>query len=877
MTFQPSNLVLVLTLFIPSGSVALPAQDNPVVVLQEADRLAWLKNWTRAEPLFTRAEQLFLDRGDQRNALYATVGKLRGQLSRLPIQQTSNQLANLLENPLVQNDPQLRLRILTVKGDTDMDLDIDLAQRDWSEALNVAKTLGDNGWQTRATGELGIIDFMQGNAAGALVKVSTAIRSAQESGDVASQIRYITLSGSAMMESGNPNIALNMLDSALAIAEQNPDIGTPVMTYARKAETLAKLNRMNEADQLLERALAKAREAGSLGYQAELLAEMGEIANRAGNSAVAITRLKDAINLAERADGHAQVAGNSIGLVKIYRATGDLDAAEEMAQKGLNSVRQAGDKFHLPANLSQLADVKTARGQFTEAAALYEEAVDILNAQLMHASSPSNKASRIGTMDTIYIGYLRLAAAKLNDLNRAFIAVEQARGRSLADLIASRENIPAEQPVRMTELDKRISALQIQLMSPQSRDERRRILDELLTTELLLAPVAAANSRPWMEAQIQPISLRDFQKTLRPDELLLEYVLDDPISFCIVITRDAARLQNLPAATEIARQSETLLSAIHNRNAVENPARALYQSLLAPIDEIHKKVNLIVVPDGALHRLPLEVLIDSAGKKLLETHVLSYVPSSNVLALQRRPRKPPADSLPLLAVSSSADGAPRDTSLGRVQRGIFDLDDTQLPPLPGANDEVKAVAKIFGSRSITLIGDQAKESNIKAQPLDRFRILHFAVHGLLSTTYPERSALVLQIDAPADEDGLLQAREIAQLRLTADLVTLSACDTGIGKFNGQEGVSTLVRPFLVAGAQSVLANLWQADDQFTLVLMREFYSRLARGATKAVALRDAKLQLINRFGTEAPPALWAGFVLVGEGGNSLVQARGTRP
>src|SRR3989441_10187700 len=113
--FQSSNLVLVLTLFIQSGSPALPAQDNPVVVLQEADRLAWLKNWTRAEPLFTRAEQLFLDRGDQRNALYATVGKLRGQLSRLPIEQTSNQLETLLENPLVKNDPQLRLRILTVK------------------------------------------------------------------------------------------------------------------------------------------------------------------------------------------------------------------------------------------------------------------------------------------------------------------------------------------------------------------------------------------------------------------------------------------------------------------------------------------------------------------------------------------------------------------------------------------------------------------------------------------------------------------------------------------------------------------------------------------------------------------------------------------
>src|SRR5439155_8841967 len=114
------------------------------------------------------------------------------------------------------NDAQLRLRILTVKGDTDMDLDVDLAQRDWSAALDAARMLGDKGWEARATGELGIIDFMQGNAAGALLKVSTAIRSTQELGDIASQIRYVTLSASAMMESGNPNIALNMLDTALA-------------------------------------------------------------------------------------------------------------------------------------------------------------------------------------------------------------------------------------------------------------------------------------------------------------------------------------------------------------------------------------------------------------------------------------------------------------------------------------------------------------------------------------------------------------------------------------------------------------------------------------------------------------------------------------
>jgi CHAT domain-containing protein/tetratricopeptide (TPR) repeat protein len=880
-TFRRITLVpLFLTFLILAGFTSLgvpPTQEDPSEILKEADRLAWLKNWSRAEPLFARAEQLFLDSGDQRNALYAMVGKLRGQLPRLSNQQASNQLSDLLGNPLVATDTQLRLRVLTVKGDTDMDIDVDLAQRDWSEVLALSKRLGDKPWEARATGELGIIDFMQGNTTEAMLKVSTAIDSARQTHDFGSLVRYLTLTGSALAQNGNASMGLSMLDSALAIAGQNRDLSNPVMTYTEKARALAALNRAAEADQLLETALATAKEVGSLGYQAELLGQMGAMANRVGNSRLAIQSLQEAVNLAERVNGHGQVAESSVELSKIYLAAGDLEHAERSAQASLDAVRLAGDKFNLPVHLTQLANVKTARAQYTEAAALYEEAMDVLNAQLIHASSPANKASRIGVMDAVYIGYFRLAATNLNDLNRAFTVVEQARGRSLADLIAVRENIPTEHPAQMTELEKRISALQIDLMKPQSRDQRKRTLVELLTTEWSLAPIVAAANRPWMEAQLQPISIRELQNHLHQDELLLEFVLDDPTSFCVVISRDSARLQRLGGGSGITMKSEALLSAIRDRRDFEVTAKDLYMSVLSPIQEIHNKTKLIVVPDGVLHRLPLEVLINSTGKKVLDTHTVTYVPSSNVLALLRRPGKPAKDPLPLLAVSSSPEGTAQQSKLGPVQRGIFDLDGVQIPPLPAANDEVKSVAQTFGKRSVVVFGEQAKESNIKAQPLDRFQVLHFAVHGLLSTTYPERSALVFQADPASGEDGLLQAREISQLRLNADLVTLSACDTGSGKIKGQEGVAALVRPFIIAGAKSVVANLWQADDEFTLALMREFYRRLATGANKATALRDAKLELIKKFGSQAPPLLWAGFIIVGEGSNSLMSAGGAKP
>jgi CHAT domain-containing protein len=159
---------------------------------------------------------------------------------------------------------------------------------------------------------------------------------------------------------------------------------------------------------------------------------------------------------------------------------------------------------------------------------------------------------------------------------------------------------------------------------------------------------------------------------------------------------------------------------------------------------------------------------------------------------------------------------------------------------------------------------------LKAQPLATFRLVHFAAHGIVSTKSPARSAIVL---GPAGgEDGLLQAREILDLRLNADLVTLSACDTGTGTVHGQEGVASLVRPFLAAGARAVVANLWAADDAFSLSLMGEFYRQLATGTDVGESLRQAKLRLRQQFGPAAVPKLWSGVLVSGDGAIAVAPA-----
>jgi CHAT domain-containing protein len=366
----------------------------------------------------------------------------------------------------------------------------------------------------------------------------------------------------------------------------------------------------------------------------------------------------------------------------------------------------------------------------------------------------------------------------------------------------------------------------------------------------------------------QPVAASALRASLRPDEVFIEYVLAEPVSYCLVATHESLRLNALPGKAVISRSVEALLQNIRQNDYATHLAAEAYKNLLGNIPEMGLKKRVIVVPDSPLAGLPFEVLIDPSGKSLLQSHVVTYAPSGTVLALLRETPVVDRRAVSALAVAAGGperrDGLPTHASL-RVQRGIYDLDGTELPPLPAAEEEAKAVASIVGGDSVVLKGAEATEFAFKQQPLSRFRILHFAVHGLISTRYPDRSALVFRNDPQGREDGLLQAREIATLPLQADLVTLSACDTGTGKINGQEGSATLVRPFLVAGAKAVVANLWSADDDFTRTLMKEFYSQLESGLDVGSALTQAKLRVTGRYGKAAPPRLWAGFIVVGDG------------
>jgi CHAT domain-containing protein len=272
--------------------------------------------------------------------------------------------------------------------------------------------------------------------------------------------------------------------------------------------------------------------------------------------------------------------------------------------------------------------------------------------------------------------------------------------------------------------------------------------------------------------------------------------------------------------------------------------------------------------------LPFETLVRDNEKTtepryLIELYDVSYAPSVSSLVYLKEKKRRTQYRKALLAV-----GAPsylvRNSKLSKsgdryedALRDIYLNDGFELTALPYSKKEVNRVARCFPDGEVDLLSEsRAKEELIKSRPLDEYQILHFACHGFLDERTSMRSALVLTLDDDPEEDGFLQAREISDLRLDADLVVLSACQTGKGRLENVEGVLGLPRTFFYAGARSTISSLWKINDKSTAELMPEFYRHLAAGHNKARSLRLAKLKMLeSRF---SHPFYWAAFVLNGD-------------
>jgi CHAT domain-containing protein len=848
---------ITLFLILASFMQQLAAQPQPAGErLQHALRLADLYNWADAGPDFAEAERMFLAAGDQRNALFARLGVIRSTSEQHPLPETSAQLAKDLEsNPILQTDKELRMFCLIVKGDIDGEVDSRAMREDWQEVAKLARDLGNSKWQYRALAQLGIAAFYDGDLETARKNVGSALADATKNGDAGAQIRYLTALGIGLVESKLYDQALPYFDNASKIAAATPGAGFPFNTNEQRVTALIGLRQLDAAQRLDDDIMAKAQQEKRLLHQSVALYLAAGIARARGDRKGTVTILEKLVALSQRQGFNKELADAQSQLSEIYRESGDLAKAEQFAKLAAESTQAGGDMWSVPERLKTLAEVEVLQGRYADADDAYDRASAFIDSLIGNYSSVLAKTAVISASSEVYTEHFSLVTGHFHQLPKAYAIVEQVRGRILADLLMSGSVRPSD----ATNTERTISQLRIKLMTPTPPRDVQRIRDQIFMAE----------QRRWVTPDISILKARSrdtigiarVQQSLGSSMVVLEYVVADPQSYCLVITRSNARIVALPAKQRIDTLAETYLKAVKAKQAADVESRRLYEALLQPISEAKQKEDLVVIPDGRLHLVPFDALVDDGGKYVVESHSVTYAPSATgFFLLTTQEHRPRTFSHTLLAVGG-VPYAESDLKQVALTRGY---DPSNLSNLPASSDEVQAAeSAVHGSTNTVLLGADATESAFKRADLAHYRYIHLAVHGFASNVDPDRSALLLRSDPAQGEDGFLQASEIVQMRLNADMVVLSACDTALGPVEGEEGIAALSRAFLLAGARSVVSTLWSIDDTFSSFLMKQFYGHLATGAAPALALASAKRDMVGKYGRSAPPYYWAAFIIEG--------------
>jgi CHAT domain-containing protein len=524
-----------------------------------------------------------------------------------------------------------------------------------------------------------------------------------------------------------------------------------------------------------------------------------------------------------------------------------------------------------------LGDLDTAR----EAAA---GAVDIV--ELLRSPLPTDFSLRRDFYE-LYVEILMRLHEREPDKGfdiSAFNAAEAARSHSLLDDVKElAANSGSDEPSllgKKAALEGKLKELELKRWALPQTHERQNAIRETLDREARdaeteLAIVRADLEKRGLEGSPRPLILREVQSNLAPDTVLLAYFLGRDRSFLWEVTRDQFLTHKLRGRSEIEPQADKVLRQLSRSSPREWQAwmpalRELSGTLLSKATSALEGRQLLIAPDGVLYLVPFAALLDprTLGRRgppgegptsprfLVLDHQVVSVPSVSVVAATRaalagRPHAPEAIAIfadPVFDARHPRSGLPRG---GEIR-------ETEFKPLPFSLQEAQAIVEaIQPARSFLATGFRANHATAVDPAMGRYGVIHFATHGLLRDR-PDRSGIVLSLldEHGVPQDGFLRAFEIYDLKLSSDLVVLSACQTALG---GEKG--GLVRAFLHAGSRSVMATLWPVQDRSTALLMEAFYRK--RGLRPAEALQQAQIELLRNPRWKVPH-YWAGFALNGE-------------
>ena len=773
------------------------------------------------------------------------------------------------------------------------------------QALALAESANEREMIASAANNLGIVYRRLGEFDLALVQFERAFSLHEEDGRVEAAARTLNNIGLVYQQQSNSRAALDYYERSLALKEKFAPAPEVITTLANIGEIYSIQNNGPLAIAYSNRALAMAERSGNLPLLSSAL-------NNAGFAQLNFGRLDEAeaaflrcLPLAEKSETQSLVAMvlSNLGIVALERKQWDL--ARERLERARQIQSGIGDRIGEGETLVQLGELDLGQGRPVDAAEKLAKAHELLastgtpvslsrvlylegqlqaqNGRTAAAIASFEAAIRLserardlvagGTEDRLrffesrvdpYYGLTEVYASS-GRADEAFATMERARARGLLDVLAAGKPgvalLTPEEQARQRELDTTLLSLTTRIETERTRPGAG--LSPVPDLEAELARVRRTRdefslgldqSHPdlrFIRGEAPIVSPDNLVASLPPRTGLVEFSTGPTGSWVFLVTdghgTPALSITRLRStADQIDRLSTQFARAVATRDlAFATTARELYDALLGPIDaRLAGLDHVIVVPSGALWEVPFQALRTPRKRYLVEERAVSYAPSASAfrqLAARHRP-------MPT---------APRVVAFGDPGT-----------ELPNAAREAQAVAALYGdNRSLVSTAQDATEKRFR-QIAPGADIIHIATHGVIDNTSPLYSHVVLAATrgAGSEGDGRLEGREILNLRLAADLVVLSACETARGHIANGEGVLGMSWAIFAAGASTAAVSLWQVDSASTTELMTAFHrgrqERRAERAPTAQAMRAAQLGLLAR-PEYRHPYYWAGFVVVG--------------
>jgi CHAT domain-containing protein/predicted negative regulator of RcsB-dependent stress response len=759
----------------------------------------------------------------------------------------------------------------------------------FNEALPLRRAVGDRSGEAITLNNSGRVYESLGEARKALEKYNEALSIWREVGGRRGEAATLNNIGRIYHSLGETQKALEKFNEALPIFQAVGDRSGEAATLNSIGEVYRSLGEMQKALEKYNEALPIRRAVGDRIGEAITLNSIGLDYDSQGEIQKALERFNEALLLRLAVGDRNREADTLLWIARVEQKRGNLTQARQTIEQAVGMIESLR---------TNIASQEFRSSYFANRQQFFESYIDVL--MQLRKQNPDAALEAV-----------------------ALSVSERARARSLLELLTEaradiRQGVDGSLLERERSLQQRLNAratAQISLLNrrhtPEQADDAAKeiaaITDEY---EEVRAQIRARSPRYAALTQPQPLSLMVIQQQmLDEDTLLLEYALGEKRSYLWLVSQRSIDSYELPPRAEVeaaARGVYELGAARPKRGTPLDPqfitqGRKLSRMLLGPVASRLGGKRLVVVAPGALSYLPFAALPAPEDKKrpagdyepLIAKHEVVSIPSASVLSIIRhemagrqraaRPVAVLADPVfeasdPRLASAKNGNSSGEtpaqlatDAELSGLTRAIrtMNFSDARagFTRLAFSRQEAESIIELTpGGTGLEATDFNASRDLALSQQLSQYRILHFATHGLLNSERPELSGLVFSLidQEGKPQDGFLRLHEIYSLQLNADLVVLSACETGLGKEIKGEGLIGLVRGFMYSGAPRVVASLWNVDDLATAELMKLFYQRMLKdGLPAGAALRAAQLELSGQK-RWASPYFWAGFVLHGE-------------